>query len=288
MLYSLSFFLRRNDILEIILLGLIVAIVGGAVVFGFDLEGLVTTALFAEEKMTSLGINGFDFLFKMFFGYGVSLIILKFLKKGFEIYILWTDGDADADPILLLTNFFRAMAIAIAFPTIYGWFAEIIEKATTDILVAIGLNMGMTPAAISNSIATLGLFPAIMTLVFFIIYIFLYIQFLKKGLEILILRVGLPLACTGLMDADKGVFKTYIQKFVQSFFTVLIQVVLAKIGLSLMLNNHVLWGIACLLLALKTPRFLQEFLIVSSSGGGMQGVYSSVRMVQMAKTVFKR
>jgi hypothetical protein len=31
----------------------------------------------------------------------VAMIILKFLKKGFETYVLWTDGDADADPLLL-------------------------------------------------------------------------------------------------------------------------------------------------------------------------------------------
>jgi hypothetical protein len=32
---------------------------------------------------------------------------LKFLKKGFETYVLWTEGDADADPLLLLTNFLK-------------------------------------------------------------------------------------------------------------------------------------------------------------------------------------
>nr|WP_242836692.1 conjugal transfer protein TrbL family protein [Clostridium sp. BNL1100] len=30
----------------------------------------------------------------------VAMIILKFLKKGFEAYVLWTEGDADADPLL--------------------------------------------------------------------------------------------------------------------------------------------------------------------------------------------
>ena len=34
----------------------------------------------------------------------------KFLKKGFETYVLWSDGDADEEPIAILTNFFKAMA----------------------------------------------------------------------------------------------------------------------------------------------------------------------------------
>lgn len=32
-------------------------------------------------------------------------------------------------------------------------------------------------------------------------------------MEILILRVGLLMACVGLLDTDTGVFKTYIQIF---------------------------------------------------------------------------
>jgi hypothetical protein len=68
-----------------------------------------------------------------------------------------------------------------------------------------------------------------------------------------------------------------------------VQIVLAKMGVALMLNTHVLWGIAALLLALRTPRFLQEFIIVSGGhGGGMGTVYQSVRLVQIAKSVLKR
>ena len=48
---------------------------------------------------------------------------------------------------------------------------------------------------------------AIFGLVFVIVYFILYFQFLMRGLEILILRVGMPLACVGLIDNDKGVFK---------------------------------------------------------------------------------
>jgi hypothetical protein len=108
-------------------------------------------------------------------------------------------------------------------------------------------------------------------------------------LEIFILRVGLPLACVGLMDSDNGAFRTYIQKFFQSTLAVLVQIVLAKMGVALMLNTHVFWGLAALLLALRTPRFLQEFIIVSGGhGGGIGTVYQSVRLVQIAKGAIRK
>jgi hypothetical protein len=272
--------------MEMIILALIASIVSGFAAYEFGLEGIVQTAFYVEDQFTNLGIGGTDFLFELFFGYGVSLIILKFLKKGFDTYILWVDGDADSDPMLLLTNFFRAMAVAIAFPTVYGWFVEILEKASTDILESIGLNIGFDITVLSNLI-TQTFLTSIFCIIFLIIFVMVYIKILGVGVEILILRVGLPLACGGLMDADRGVFRSYIQKFIQSFFTVLIQLILLKFGMALMLNGHVIWGIVFAMMALKTPRFLQEFLIVSSGGGGLNGIYQSARMVQMARTAFK-
>ena len=111
-----------------------------------------------------------------------------------------------------------------------------------------------------------------------------------RGLEILILRVGIPLACVGLLDNDKGVFKAYLNKFFQSTLAVVIQIALSKLGVGLMMNMHVFWGVACMILAVKTPRFLQDFLITTGGGGGgaiVNNVYHSVRLVQMAKNLSK-
>lgn len=251
------------------------------------LTGIVPLALHAEEYMKNLGISGLSSLFKIFLDFGISLIILKFLKKGFEIYVLWSDGDADSDPIQLATNFFRAMAIALSFPILYDWLARIIEELSNEALNAIGLNSNVSFNSLITSLSTASLFSVLAFLVFFIIFILLYIQFIRKGLEILILRIGLPLACVGLMDADKGVFRTYIQKFFQSTLTVLVQVVLAKLGLSLMFSGHLFWGIATEYFAVKTPSFLQEFLIFSGGGGMMNTMYSSARLAQMFKNIVK-
>ena len=164
--------------------------------------------LYAEQYMSTLaGVDLFEALFDIVFGFGVSLIILKFLKKGFETYVLWSDGDADEEPIALLTNFFKAMAVAVCFPTMYGWLAGIVEEMSNKMLEAIGLATAYDWAGWVSGISTLGLVTAIFGLVFVIVYFILYFQFLMRGLEILILRVGMPLACVGLIDNDKGVFK---------------------------------------------------------------------------------
>lgn len=208
--------------MEYILVLLIVALLNGAIAYIDGLmEGIVPLTLYAEQYMSTLaGVDLFEALFDIVFGFGVSLIILKFLKKGFETYVLWSDGDADEEPIALLTNFFKAMAVAVCFPTMYGWLAGIVEEMSDKMLEAIGLATAYDWAGWVSGISTLGLVTAIFGLVFVIVYFILYFQFLMRGLEILILRVGMPLACVGLIDNDKGVFKPYMSKFFQSALSV--------------------------------------------------------------------
>lgn len=277
--------------MEYILVLLIVALLNGAIAY-IDtlLTNIVPLTLYADQYMTTLaGVNIVEELFNILFGFGVSLIILKFLKKGFETYVIWTDGDADEEPISLLTNFFKAMAVAICFPTIYGLLGQIVEELTNELLVAIGATTAYDWAAWVSGISSLGLVTAIFGLVFIICYFILYFQFLMRGLEIMILRIGVPLACVGLLDNDKGVFKSYSQKFIQSTLAVVVQICLAKLGVGLMLNMHVFWGTACMMLAIKTPKFLSDFLLTTGGGGGgaVNNVYHTVRLAQMAKNIIK-
>lgn len=277
--------------MEVLLVLLIVALLNGAIAYiNGLLTGIVPITLYAERYMTTVtGSNIADTLFNILFGFGVSLIVLKFLKKGFETYVLWSDGDADEEPISLLTNFFRALAVAISFPTLYQWMASIVEDMTNKLLTAVGVATDSGWQAWVSGISSAGLVTAIFGLIFIICYFMLYFQFLMRGLEIFILRVGVPLACVGLLDNDKGVFKTYLNKFFQSMLAVVVQIVLSKLGVGLMLNMHVFWGVACMVLAIQTPRFLQDFLVTTGGGGGgvINNVYHSVRLIGMAQKLAK-
>ena len=72
-----------------------------------------------------------------------------------------------------------------------------------------------------------------------------------------------------------------------------IQICLWKLGVGRMLNiginMNVFWGMACMVLAIKTPSFLREFLVPAggSGGGVINNVYHSVRLVGMVKGMSK-
>lgn len=280
--------------MEAILVTLIVSVLNGAIAYIDQmLSGLASLTLHADQYMTVGGGGSMvGTLSDILLGFGVSLVILKFLKKGFECYVLWTDGDPDNEPIALVIRFVQAVAIALCFPTLYGWLADITGNLTDELLAAIGVSTNYNWKAWTKGISSMGLVTAILGLVFVISYFMLYFQLLMRGLEILILRVGLPLACVGLLDNDKGVFKNYVMKFFQSMTSVVVQIALCKLGVGLMMNlggnMNIFWGTACIVLAIRTPRFLVEFMVPSGGGGGVvNNVYHSVRLVGMAKNLMK-
>ena len=87
--------------MEYILVLLIVALLNGAIAYIDGLmEGIIPLTLYAEQYMSTLaGVDLFQSLFDIVFGFGVSLIVLKFLKKGFETYVCGQTGMQMKNPL---------------------------------------------------------------------------------------------------------------------------------------------------------------------------------------------
>lgn len=234
-----------------IIISLIVALLGGIVTLFFSSEmvgELYITVFDCGQYLTTVsGVEFFSLLMPVSYGFGISLIILKFLKKAFDIYVLWTDGDPDADPFLLLTNFVRAVGTALIFQWLYQIFVDICRDITDQIMSAISQGTSPTIEWV-NAITSMGIVPAIAGLIFLICYLILLFSFMARGIEMMVMKIGVPLSCVGLLDNDKGVFRAYINQFVKAFITTIVQIMLVKIGLSLMLNatmlssQNIMWG----------------------------------------------
>jgi hypothetical protein len=258
--------------------------------FDVKLGDLSNVAFNMQDYLTSnIGLN-FNSLFKAVNYFGLYLIVLKFLMKGFNIYVLWNEGDSDMDPFILFTGFFKAIIIAICFNVIYDFAIDIPIDFMARVMSSINTydTEASTISGTVNAIARTYPMLGAIKVIFFIIYIVLWIQFIKRGLEIFILRAGISIACCGMMDSDGGVFKVYIKKLFQEVFSVLLQVILLKLGLTLLLNGNLLFGLAALWTCLKAPQFLQDFIMAY---GGGQGVVSkatqSMYAVNMVRSFVK-
>jgi hypothetical protein len=251
-------------------------------------ESDTVSALSANTDLANKAVNimstAMSALQKVCLGIAVSMIILKFFKKGFETYVLWTDGDPDADPLLLTTNFFKALAVAMSFPVLYGYLADITQAFSDSVKNACTVDSAFDVVTVSGA----GLFYIIGLLVAVIMLLVLYLQFIKRGVEMFVLRLAIPIGCVGLLDSDHAMYKAMMQKLYQCAATIVVQVGLAQLALSVILAGHAIIGIAVVTAALSTPKFLQEFMVPGSSGINSATIYQVSRMFQMAKGVLTK
>ena len=134
-----------------------------------------------------------------------------------------------------------------------------------------------------------GIFMLLALLVFFICYLLLVFQFIKRGLEMLLLRLGIPLACVGLIDSDNGVFAPYIKLFIQNSVTVLIQLTMIKLGFGVTVNGNIFFGIGAMVMGIKTPQFLQQFMLgVGGSSINMMSINQTASMVSRMSRFIKK
>ena len=106
-----------------LLTDLIVGLIGGvdgAINSAFN--NLMNTCFNAEYELTHiLGAEALSLenLKLLIFSFALSLIILKFIKKGFDIYILWTEGEADTPPLTFIIYFIRAIIVLLCSTLLY-------------------------------------------------------------------------------------------------------------------------------------------------------------------------
>ena len=232
----------------------------------------------------------FDKLFEVTTGFGIALLIFKFLKKIFDTYILGSDGDSTVSIKNTLIGFCKGLVIIFTFTWLYEVFVNISVDFINQMLDAVGLvTVTSLMEIFEHFFLGGGIFMMLGLLVFFISYLLLVFQFIKRGLEMLILRLGIPLACIGLIDSDNGVFAPYIKLFIQNSVTIIIQLAMIKLGFGVTANGNIFFGIGSMIMGIKTPQFLQQFMLgVGGSGINMMTINQTASVLSRVSRFIRK
>lgn len=232
----------------------------------------------------------FDKLFEVTTSFGIALLIFKFLKKIFDTYILGSDGDSTVSIENTLIGFCKGLIIIFTFTWIYEVFVNISVDFINQMLDAVGLvTVTSLMEIFEHFFLGGGIFMMLGLLVFFICYLLLIFQFIKRGLEMLILRLGIPLACVGLIDSDNGVFAPYVKLFIQNSVTIIIQLAMIKLGFGVTANGNIFFGIGAMIMGIKTPQFLQQFMLgVGGSGINMMTINQTASMLSRVSRFIRK
>lgn len=234
-----------------------------------------------EDVFSQLGIN-FTAVSNVISLFGMGFLILKFVKKIGDVYALQTDGDPNGDIFVLITSFCKAFVVSMCFGLIWGWICEILYDFYNRLISAVGAGVITGAEEVTNQYNLL----TTVTAEYFwnSIYLFLsgilMLTLIKDGIEFWLLRLGIPLAGCGMLDANGGVYNQYMRLFLKAILTIIIKAFLLNVGFAIVKNGdgyvaiRAIIGISTIILAFGTPKILSE-LLVPHNGGSRAAQYIS-------------
>lgn len=268
-------------------IGLFLIAIAKAVGMVYD-KVLLTFPLNIDYYMEQQGIT-FHSVRVVIYTFSIYLIVLKFVKKLFDVYALQVDGDPNADINVLVTSFFKAMVVAMSFTTIWSWLYDIVIDFGTDLIKAINIEtVGQqidSLLQLSNADIDIGSPNTILLPVFMFLVGLMFLLVFKNAVEFWLVRLGVPLACCGLLDADQGLFKQYTKILLKEILTILIRVFMLHISLGVLAIGGVsvftlLVSFSSLIVGFTTPRILSELLIQQQGGRFMNTVYMGAMVLR--------
>lgn len=213
-----------------------------------------------------------------------ALALIKLLSKGFQVYILWRDGDPETSPVNMVIGMFTGIVMMLAFPVLYDIMADVTTWFANTIITVLHMNNQVTVVqSILMFIAAAGggLVNAILMLIWIIMMIILFVKMVGRGVELLVLRLGVPIACLGLIDSDGGLFKGYMQIFFKTMATSVVQICLMSFSFAVVSDVgifNLLVGISIVSTAFATPIIMQSLMVQSRPGGAFGQKINSTGM----------
>ena len=228
-------------------------------------KSMVNLVFHIERELSNLKLAdgsfiNFNKIYESIFSFAIYILIIVFISKAIKIYFMMREGDAEENPIQLMIGMIKAVIIMICFKEIYNIFVGIVQEFLNGILSNMTVQ-GTNLAEILTGNMGGGIFTAVACLVLLIVWLILICQFIMKGIEILVMRLGIPFASIGLLNSDNGVFTEYVRDFLLTAFTLVVQLGLLNLSILALVNGHLIYGIAIAIVSVNTPMMLGKFMI---------------------------
>ena len=237
------------------------------------LTDLYYFVFYIEKQFQSLGID-WNKLYQIIYEYALIILAIMFIKKMIQTYFLWKSGEDDVSPVHVILGLFEAIIVMIGFGYMYSVAIDIGGDLFTSLNQALSQTQFSTADLVE--ISQNGSFSAVTCIILIIEYLILIWQFIRRGIEILIMRLIVPFASIGLLNSNGGAFQVMLKKFLQNVATVIVQLLLMFFSMQLANGHHLIYAIAVSLICNQTPQFLSEFLIVSQGFGVSQKINRAV------------
>ena len=245
-------------------------------------NNMMNLVFFIERELGGITVAdgkyiNFNSIYETIFNYAIFLLVIVFITKAIKIYFMMREGDSEQNPFQLCIGMMKAVIVMICFKEVYYIFVGIVEEFLNSILNTMQIQGTNLAEALTGNMGG-GIFTAVACLVLLIVWLILICQFIMKGIEILVMRLGIPFASIGLLNTDEGVFPEYIRSFLMTAFTIVVQLALLNLSILTLVNKHLIYGIAIAIVSVNTPMILGKYMIkpagtvINSAGNTVRSI----------------
>lgn len=224
----------------------------------------------------------------------MTILIAKVMNEAFQTYILYQNGDHQADPGGLLVRTAQAVAVIATLPWIVQQVFDFGSKVSHDIA---GLSVGSTGIGdfafmVAAITATGGTVIAIFCIVVAILLLVVAIQATIRGAELALMSVLGPIMALNLTANNRSMWSSWFKQLVIICTAQAFQILMLDGTFSLLTNQSVsgaglLLVIGWLWVTIKTPKFIQQFAYSTGFTGAIGGTAKQAGSMAIMKAIMK-
>lgn len=241
--------------------------------FGKVLANIMGTSLKVLEM--PLVDNGIKYAQALAF----TILVIKAMNEAFQTYILYQNGDPDSDPTGLIIRTAQAVAVIATSRWIL---VQIFTFGTKVALDVASLGTGqtgiddwsfiITAIAVTGGLVSIIVFSAIA-----ISFLVVAIQSTIRGAELALMAIIGPIMALNITANNRSMWSAYFKQLVIICTAQALQIFMLQGAFSLLTNASVddsggaLLTFGWLWVAIKTPKFLQQFAYSTGFTGAIGG-----------------
>lgn len=221
-----------------------------------------------------------------------TLLVLKSMNEAFQTYILYQNGDPDADPTGLLIRTAQAVAIIATLPWIVKQIFEFGTKVSSDVS-----HLGTGKIGIDNWTSSLALIErggvaiAIISTIMIICILVVAIQAAIRGAELSLMCILGPILALNITANNRNVWSAWFKQLIIICTSQALQIFMLEGAFSLIAKNilngtGLLMVIGWLWVTIKTPKFVQQFAYSTGFTGAVGGTTKQVGIMHLTRKMF--
>lgn len=159
------------------------------------------------------------------------LVMVVGLKKGMDVYVFQTDGDADSDPLELITRVMQAVAVICCNNYIFSTMLRISDLVVSDFTASVtdrkytkhstklldGIVENMSSDAAAYTVGFLLANVLFLLIIMISVLMFCYVAG-KRAAELVLMKIMCPLFALDLITTSRERWNTFFTSYAVTFF----------------------------------------------------------------------